>query len=711
MAVDPEFLCQQSQAQRSTITVSSTSLLISFITSLILIIFFLIIRLVFKKLYGSNVYSTSFWGWIYPVIFRSDREILRSHGLDATVYLVFSRAILHVSLLLLLITILIFAPVYIDDSLRHSRSFKSLLFHTRCDYLYGSDQSESSDTASTSRLYILFLSLLLNSSLCYSYLVKVYLQYGRLKHEFMEYYPSNCTNVVRGIQTCISETEIKKIYEKLFPNQVLRVYRVANTLALSSAISKYNRLIEKVERQEIKFHNGVDKLSQFTWFRSYKKWALNRIQKRLFEYRKQLVSLNHKINSLRSNMTYTGIVFVTFKQHSPAIMCRRLNIRLDGVLCSSSPAPDIRDIRWNSFSYTNLHRFLHRGITFGLVSTCCLLWSFVVTFAQGLNNLGRLLELDAFSWLRFLYEKYPSQLKNIFELIPSLFLFSLLSLLRYLLQIVVRFELPLTRTSKERSYTSKLYYILIINVFLGSVAAGSVISITGMQSIAERPIDTIRQLGLSVPAQAGFFINYFVINSVLWNISIVIQPVRLMKWIYYNYINTTETPQRTKWLKSLPRFYFYIEYSEQLLYFSILITFCSLAPIITPFGVLYFGSKWIASRYFILFLHCKRYEGFASAWPDVFNCACLSILIYQIIIAGYFMLFSELTMVIMTFLFAVFTIFYRWLVNRIASSMISSNHIDFYGGTMIEPQPNHSEPYEYKIPDCKSLSSRHQELV
>lgn len=65
-----------------------------------------------------------------------------------------------------------------------------------------------------------------------------------------------------------------------------------------------------------------------------------------------------------------------------------------------------------------------------------------------------------------------------------------------------------------------------------------------------------------------------------------------------------------------------LEIGIMLLSFLIVISFSIIAPLVLPWGVMYFLLAWVFWRYAVLYIFTRKYESGGQMWPMVFNRMC-----------------------------------------------------------------------------------------
>nr|XP_029152439.1 CSC1-like protein ERD4 [Arachis hypogaea] len=69
---------------------------------------------------------------------------------------------------------------------------------------------------------------------------------------------------------------------------------------------------------------------------------------------------------------------------------------------------------------------------------------------------------------------------------------------------------------------------------------------------------------------------------------------------------------------------------------TIIFCYSVIAPLIVPFGALYFGLGWLILRNQALKVYVPSYESYGRMWPHIHNRILASLILYQVTMLGYF---------------------------------------------------------------------------
>lgn len=703
------------------------TLLIAAGAGILLTTAFLILRRCVPRLYAPSLFVETpkgkrmirFWRWLKPMFTVSDDFLFEHRGLDTVMYAAFSRLMLILMIGFFFYGVLILWPVDGTSSNRYRTSSDPKQVEGTSILSMSNIDASSQKPRYTAHL----LSVVFNSLLCYFFFIRTYNVYHRYTiRQWSRPDFANYTVMVDNVNRKLSEEEIKEVYDKHFPGEVLSVHRVYGTYKLHSMyrercdidelkskaewetdlskrysvydddhygevphthlnddsdheIDESDPKAAKKARKEKKKRDKKNKIEDpppqmrdtdccvtfaCCCCTKPKVDVLDYAERRLTEY-------NTKMTKLEKKLKPTPSVFVTFRSRDiastaayTAFTCRRRRWR-------PLPAPDFEDIRWQSFEYSHRSRLARYLIILTICILLGLLFFIPVTFAQGLANISTLASIPGFNWIKPLSQRYKALTSAIEGILPSLVLAIAFALAKLFLKKVVLMERYFTRSNEFRSFTSKYFYMLFLNVFLASIIAGVVITMfQSAKSLfdTEGAVGLVRLLAIRLPTQVNFFINYMAVNAVIGNLIPLLQPVRLLTRFLCLKILGPKTWNRRNWLRQFNWFHYHEEYPVQLLYFSITIGYSSLAPIIIPFALILFSIKYLVGIYHSLYVFKRRIEGYGLTWPSVFNRLCAAVLLYQILMTGIFALNDFVAGIVVCAILFIITIIYAISVNR-----------------------------------------------
>jgi hypothetical protein len=527
------------------------------------------------------------------------------------------------------------------------------------------------------------ISVIWNSAWCYFLFVRTYTIYSRYaRRQRKEADFSNYTIMVENISRRLQEEDIRKVFDQHFPGEVLAVHRVAAAYHMHKAYLDRLDLYDMKDAAEWEMEHDKNhkrpEMRATTCCPSMHCLCFRRPKVDTIEYiDRKLEESNARLTKREQKLKNTDSAFITFKSRDAASKATTTAFTRKGVHWIPHAAPDFNDIRWQSFEYTHRERLVRRILVLILVFFIGIMFFIPITFAQGLANLSTLAKIPGFGWIRKVSEENPTATSIIEGILPSLVITIALALVKVFLKKIVLIERYHTRSAEFRSFTSKFFYILILNVFLASIAAGTFITLwNSVRDLVEEPLSIVRLLAQRLPTQVNFFINYMAVNSVITTLFPLMQFVRLTKRLCCLYVCKPTTRSNRIWLKTANWAHRFEEYPYHLLYFAITIAYSSMAPLIVPFALIFFVLAFFVGSYNTLYVFKKRLESFGREWPVMFNRLIVAMVIYQALMTGLFALYSFVAGVVICAILMVFSVLYAVAVNYYFARVLGTRTVE-----------------------------------
>jgi len=258
-----------------------------------------------------------------------------------------------------------------------------------------------------------------------------------------------------------------------------------------------------------------------------------------------------------------------------------------------------------------------------------------VTFIAAFSNLETLSKWHGLGGLVAAIRQYKTLSDIVEGLLTSLALTLFLAIVPYLIRFIFRQRKFILKSQLDRA-TARMYWLfLFLNVFLGSVIAGSIWSLAGV--IIDHPIAVVQKLASSLPSQALYLTNYilmqgYVAYSMFWLCRF--DDLLICKFIQI-FKATTETQKREAEIP-VP-FDYPILYARELLIFGIALTYSSMTPLVLPVATSYFAFAYLTMKYNFVFVFTPPYQGIGMT-RIVIDRSVISIFLYQMTMIGVFAL-------------------------------------------------------------------------
>eukprot|EP01127_Copromyxa_protea_P024303 TRINITY_DN9477_c0_g1_i1.p1 TRINITY_DN9477_c0_g1~~TRINITY_DN9477_c0_g1_i1.p1 ORF type:complete len:319 (-),score=44.40 TRINITY_DN9477_c0_g1_i1:30-986(-) len=117
---------------------------------------------------------------------------------------------------------------------------------------------------------------------------------------------------------------------------------------------------------------------------------------------------------------------------------------------------------------------------------------------------------------------------------------------------------------------------------------------------------------------------------------------RILRWAPLLYTNCKliciETTRERDSLKRIPPgFNWASSIANHTFIFLLVMTYCTITPIIVPFGLLYFGGSYFVDKHTLLFFGQPKEDLCGLMFPVAFNQLCATLCCYNLVMFGYFL--------------------------------------------------------------------------
>ncbi|XP_007026161.2 PREDICTED: calcium permeable stress-gated cation channel 1 [Theobroma cacao] len=321
--------------------------------------------------------------------------------------------------------------------------------------------------------------------------------------------------------------------------------------------------------------------------------------------------------------------FVSFKSRWGAAVCAQTQQSRNPTLWLTEWASEPRDVYWQNLAIPYVSLAVRRLIM--AVAFFFLTFFFMIPIAsvQALASIEGLEKAAPF--LKPLIEiKF---IKSVIQgFLPGIVLKLFLIFLPTILMIMSKFEGFTSISSLERRSATRYYLFNLVNVFLGSVIAGSALEQLNTfikQSANEIP----KTIGVAVPMRATFFITYIMVDG--WA-GIAAEILMLKPLIIYHLKNflLVKTEKDREEAMDPGSLGFNTGEPRIQLYFLLGMVYATITPVLLPFIIVFFGLAYVVFRHQIINVYNQEYESAAAFWPDVHGRIIIALLISQIALIG-----------------------------------------------------------------------------
>ncbi|KAK3021955.1 hypothetical protein RJ639_046154 [Escallonia herrerae] len=321
--------------------------------------------------------------------------------------------------------------------------------------------------------------------------------------------------------------------------------------------------------------------------------------------------------------------FVSFRTRWGAAVCAQTQQSRNPAIWLTGWASEPRDVYWENLAIPYVSVSIRRLIIAVAFFFLTLFFMIPIAFVQSLANIEGI-EKEA----RFLKAliKIPFIKSFIQGFLPGIALKIFLWFLTTILMMMSKFEGFLSISALERRSASRYYLFNVVNVFLGSIIAGS--AFEQLKAFVNQSANEIpKTIGVAIPMKATFFITYIVVDG--WA-GVAGEILRLKPLIIYHLKNffLVKTEKDREEAMDPGSLGFDTSEPQLQLYFLIGLVYAVVTPLLLPFILIFFCLAYVTYRHQIINVYNQEYESAAAYWPDVHGRIIGALVISQLLLMG-----------------------------------------------------------------------------
>ncbi|GER30298.1 ERD (early-responsive to dehydration stress)family protein [Striga asiatica] len=565
----------------------------------------------------------SFLNWMPQALKMSEPEIIGHAGLDSAVFLRIYILGLKIFLPIAIVAFIVLIPVNFSGG--------TLSFLRRDLVVSNIDKLSISNVHSKSYKFFVHISMeyLFTFWACYM-LYKEYDRVASMRLNFLasqgrrpEQFTVLVRNVPRNSGHSISDS-VESFFQKNHPEHYLCHQPVYKAKKFAKLVRKREKLQNRLDYNQLKFERNPNKKPTrkkgFLGLWGERVDSIDFYKERIKDIDKRLTMEREK--AMKDPKYIMPAAFVSFDSRWGAAVCAQTQQSKNPTLWLTNWAPEPRDVYWKNLSIPFVSLSIRKLVISVLMFLLVFFYMIPIAFVQSLANLEGLGKVAPFLRPLIEWEVVKSLLQGF---LPGLALKIFLFVLPSILMIMSKIEGHVARSVLEQKTAAKYYYFMLVNVFLGSIAAG-----TAFQQLHaflhQSPTQIPRNIGVSIPMKATFFITYIMIDG--WA-GIASEILRLKPLVIFHLKNmfivkTERDLERAMDPKS-------VDFPETLpslqLYFLLGLVYMAVTPILLPFILVFFAFAYFVYRH-------QKYESAGAFWPHVHNRIIASLLISQLLLMG-----------------------------------------------------------------------------
>jgi len=369
--------------------------------------------------------------------------------------------------------------------------------------------------------------------------------------------------------------------------------------------------------------------------------------------------------AINRHLPKSQVCFLIFKDANKASLAALASMSAMTGKFNSQWAPEPADVYWGELYIGSTSRAIRRVIIWFVVILTTFFNAIPITFITGLYNLGA---LSTASWANGFADPIinNSVASGIISgVIPSLLITIYFSLIPKFIHFLCNKEGHYSYSSVERSMLSKYFFFIVFNIFLVSLLGSGILGIINQFSyLAQNPTQIVTLLATSLPLQVPYFINYVLTAAVIAHFLFLIRPVDIILYELKKRI-LAKSARDFRGLLTPPNVWITPRITMDILIFLIVIVYSTIAPLILPFGLIFFIFAYVATKHNLLYVYEIPLESGADLWPNIFSRMMVGVMIYQLTLTGIFAIFLNIAGAVICGVLFLFTIAYTQIVHKI----------------------------------------------
>nr|GEW78974.1 CSC1-like protein ERD4 [Tanacetum cinerariifolium] len=348
-------------------------------------------------------------------------------------------------------------------------------------------------------------------------------------------------------------------------------------------------------------------------------------------YNKKITELTPKLEAaqkvtLKDKQQGSALVFFTNRVTAAAAAQSAHSPMIDTWTTINAPEP--RQLLWTNLPKTFYEREVRQYVVYFIVFLTICFYMIPIGLISAFTTLPNLRKMLPF--LKPILD-ITSVRTVLGAYLPQIALIVFLALLPKFLLFLSKAEGIPSQSHAERAASGKYFYFSVLNVFIGVTIGGTLFD--SFKDIQEKPDSIFEKLATSLPGNATFFLTFVALK---FFVGYGLELSRIVPLIIFHlkrkYLCKTEGDVKEAWLPS--DLGYATKIPNDMLIFTVTLCYSVIAPLILPFGVVYFGLGWLVFRNQVLNVYVPKYESYGKMWPHMHARILASLLLFQATMVG-----------------------------------------------------------------------------
>lgn len=580
------------------------------------------------------------FAWIKEALSSSEQDVINMSGIDTAVYFVFLSTVLGILVLSGIVLLPVLLPIAAtDDGVKkneHTSNTTSNGTFSDLDKL-----SMANIEVKSPRLWAFLVATYWVSVVTYFLTFKAYQHVSALRATALmsnEVKPEQFAVLVRDLPNATSgqtrKQQVDTYFKSIYPETFYRSMVVTNNKEVDKIWGELEGYKKKLARAEAIYAlsqgNGQGtRPTNRTGFLGLCGKKVDSIE----YYNEKIKELTQKLEAeqkvtLREKQQGSALVFFTSRV-TAALAAQSLHAQMvDNWTVTEAPEP--RQLIWSNLTIKFYNRIIRQYVVYIVVFLTIVFYMIPITFISAVTTLKNLRKLLPF--LKPIVD--IAALKTVLEAyLPQLALIIFLALLPKFLLFLSKTEGIPSGSHVIRAASGKYFYFIVFNVFIGVTIGGTLFA--SIKTIEEKPNSVFDMLAKSLPGNATFFLTFVALK---FFVGYGLELSRIVPLIIYHlkrkYLCKNEAELREAWFPG--DINYATRVPSDMLIVTIVLCYSVIAPVIIPFGVLYFALGWLVLRNQALKVYVPAYESYGRMWPHMQIRIISALFLYQVTMLGYF---------------------------------------------------------------------------
>ncbi|KAK9064334.1 hypothetical protein SSX86_015714 [Deinandra increscens subsp. villosa] len=586
---------------------------------------------------GSRSRTRNPFAWIREAFSSSEQDVVNMSGVDSAVYFVFLSTVFGI----LLLSGIILVPVLV--SLAYTEKNPKIVDSTGKNAFDDLDKLSMAHLKEKSpRLWASVVACYWVSLVTYVLLWKAYKHVSDLRAAALMSpvaKPEQFAVLVRDVPSSSEgysrKEQVDSYFRTIYPETFYKSMVVTENKEVNKIYDELEECKKKLRRAVIIYEDSK-KVNPEGVQPTHKTGFLGILGKKVESikyYNEKIDELTPKLeaaqkSTLADKQQGAAMVFFTSRVTAAAAAQSAHSRMIDTWTVVDAPEP--RQVLWTNLSKTHYERDVRQYVVYFVVFLTILFYMIPIGLISAFTTLPNLRKLLPF--LKPILDQ--TSIRTVLgAYLPQIALIVFLALLPAFLLFLSKAEGITSESHAQRAASGKYFYFSVFNVFIGVTIGGTLFD--SLKEIERDPNSIVGKLATSLPGNATFFVTFVALK---FFVGYGLELSRIVPLIIFHikrkYLCKTEEDLKEAWYPG--DLGYATKIPNDMLILTITLCYSVIAPLILPFGAIYFGLGWLVFRNQVLKVVVPRYESYGRMWPHIHVRILASLLLFQVTMVGYF---------------------------------------------------------------------------